>query len=467
MRGRCRRALAASAFVTLAVLTLPMTTASAAVDTTPPDPPTITGPSGRVASTSADISVTRADPSDTVTCFADGVDVTCPGSWTITDLDQGAHAVTATSYDAALNESETVYVYWVVDTIGPVGTTIAPSGLTTNATISFDEAVSGITASSVRLMTDSGGAVAHTRACLTLTLEPTPCGSADVRKVNLKPDESWVLGERYRVRINPSGSATVVDDLDNVASTSDSAFRVQTWTEELGATYTWRTVTNDRARGGSYLVERRAGARATWTFSGRTLTWLTVSGPSHGKAELYVDGTLRGTYNNYSERMHFDVEHKLTGLGSGKHTVELRVLGRKGARAGSGTLVALDGFVTASGGVATPNVAQTWQRTTNDGASNGYYAIADLAGQTATLPFRGTAVTLHTAVGPRFGKVQLLVDGEPHTTADLHAPTLAFGEQLTVSGLTDARHTLEVRVLGTSAPASAGTAVVVDRISVS
>ncbi len=75
-------------------------------------------------------------------------------------------------------------------------------------------------------------------------------------------------------------------------------------------------------------------------------------------------------------------------------------------------------------------------------------------------------MTLHTAVGPRFGEVALYVDGELAKTVDLYAPTLAFGEQVTVSGLSDARHTLEIRVLGTSAPASAGTGVVVDRISV-
>ncbi len=466
MGGRRWRALAASACAAMALLVLQPTTASAVADTTPPNPPTITGPSGRVASTSADISVTRADPSDTVLCFADGIEVNCPGSWTINGLDEGAHTVTATSYDAAMNESATVYVYWVVDSIGPVGTTIAPSGLTTNATVSFNEIVAGVSASSVRLVTDAGSAVPASRSCVTNTLEATPCGSASVRKVLLKPDAGWVLGERYRILVNPVGAATVADDLGNIAAATNSAFRVQTWTEELGATYTWRKVTNDKARGGSYLVERRQGASATWSFSGGSLTWVTMTGPALGKAELYVDDTLRGTYNNYSERVRFGVERSLTGLGAGQHVVEVRALGKKGARAGTGTLVAVDGFVTASGSDVAPVVAQTWQRTDNANASNGYYSIADLGSQTASLTFRGTAVTLHTAVGPRFGEVALFVDGELAKTVDLYAPAVAFGEQVTVSGLSDARHTLELRVLGSSAAASAGTGVVVDRISV-
>ena len=440
--------------------------ASAAVDTTPPDPPTITGPSGRVASTSADISVTPADPSDTVACFYNGEEVNCPGSWTIMELEQGPHTVTATSYDAANNASATVYVYWVVDTVGPVGTTIAPSGLTTKATVSFDENVGGVSGSSVRLVTDAGNPVPATRSCVTNTLEATSCSSGLVRKVYLTPDEGWVLGERYRVLVNPSGSATVVDGLGNVAAAKDSAFRVQTWTEENGLSFTWRTVSNDKARGGSYLVERRPGAVAKWTFTGGSLTWVTVTGPAHGKAEVYVDGSLRGTFNNYSERTRFGVERTIKGLGAGQHTVEVRPLGKKGARAGTGTLVAVDAFVTGAGSVATPDVSQHWQRLAGAAASNGYYSVAELAGQSAQISFRGTSVTLHTAVGPRYGEVQILVDGEVRETVDLYAPTLTFGEQVTVSGLTDARHTLEVRVLGTKRAASTGTAVVVDRISV-
>ena len=466
MQGRRWRMLAAPACAALTFLVLQPMTANAVVDTTPPNPPTITGPSGRVASTSAGISVTRADPSDTVQCFVDGEEVNCPGSWTITGLVEGPHAVTATAYDAANNASKTVYVSWVVDTVGPIGTMIAPNGLSNPATVSFDEDVAGTTAPSVRLVTDAGSPVATTRSCITNTLEPTPCSATNVRKVRLTPEEGWVLGERYRVLVNPGGSATVADDLGNVATATDAPFRVQTWTEELGATYTWRPVSNVNARGGSYLVEHRRGASATWTFSGGSLTWVTMTGPSHGKAEVYIDGTLRGSYNNYSRRTQFGVKRTLTGLGSGNHTVEVRALGKKGARAGTGTLVAVDGFVTEGGSVATPVVSQAWQRIANAGASNGYYAVADLAGQTATLQFRGTSVTLDTVRGPRFGNVALYVDGDLATTADLYASSVTYGHQVTVSNLPDARHTLEVRVLGTSSPASTGTGVVVDRISV-
>jgi hypothetical protein len=460
------RALAASACAAIAITVMQPGTASAVDDTTSPSAPTVTGPNGRVASTSANISVTRADPSDTVQCFTDGEEVNCPGSWSITNLEQGPHTVTAQSFDAAGNASPQVHVYWVVDTVGPEATAIPPSSLSNPATVSFNEDARGISGASVKLVTDAGAPVAATRSCKTKTLEPTSCGNANVRKVYLAPESGWVLGERYRVLVNPSGSKTVVDDLGNVAAAHDSSFRVQTWTEENGAAFTWRRVNTDRAAGGSYLVEARSGASALWAFSGGRLTWVAVTGRAHGKAEVYIDGSLHGTFNNYTKRTRYGVEHTFTKLGPGQHTIEVRALGKKGARAGTGRLVAVDAFRTRSGTDASPDLDQRWQRSADSAASNGYYAVAELAGQGADIEFRGTSVTLHTATGPSFGKVELLVDGEVVKTSDLYAPALSFGEQVTASGLSDARHTLQVRVLGERAAAATGTGVVVDRITI-
>lgn len=460
------------AFVTLGVAALVVgisgSPAHAVADTTPPNPPTITGPSGRVASTFADITVTAADPTDIIDCEVNTEPVICPGSWRITGLDEGPHTVTAVARDAAGNSSAMVYVYWVVDTTGPVATVIAPSSLATTATVTFNENATGISGSSIRLVTDAGAVVPTSRSCVTNTLEATSCSGSLVRKVFVTPDEGWVVGERYRVLVNPAGAATVTDSLGNVGEAVDTAFRQQTNVTEVWPNYTWRSVPHAKARGGSYVVERRPGASASWRFTGSSVTWLTVAGPAHGKAEVSIDGTLRGTVNNYRERMRFDVEHTFGQLGSGPHTIEVAALGKKGARAGNGTLVAIDGFVTAAGVEGSPALQDVrWQRVQNAGALGGAYAVAELAGETAVTDFRGTSVTLQTAEGPRFGQVALYVDGQLRTSADLYAPALAFGRTVTVSGLSDQRHTLEVRVLGARDAASLGTAVVVDGISVS
>jgi hypothetical protein len=457
----------ASAVVVLATAALPLIAASQAHAAETLTPPTITGPSGTIASTSATISVTPASQSHIVDCYYNGEEINCPGTWTYTDLPDGPHTVTAQARTASGDTSPVVSVYWKVDTTGPVANVIPPASLSTHATVSLSENSTGVTGSSVQLAYDGGAVIPTTRQCVSVTLEPTPCSGSSVRKVYVTPQDGWVLGARYVLRVNPTGSATVADTLGNVALPSTATFGVQTTVQESAVPLTWRSTNSAKARGGSYLVERRAGASLTYSFNGSRLTWLTMTGPAHGKAELYIDGRLIGSFNNYSERVKHGVERTLTGLGSGSHTAELRVLGRKGARAGTGTLIAVDGFVTSSRTDGTPEVTQRWQRVANDAASNGYYAVADLAGQTATMSFRGTSVTLHTAHGPRFGEVGLVVDGELVRTVDLYGASLQLGHEVTVSGLEAGAHTLTVKVLGSKRATSGGTGVVVDAISAS
>jgi hypothetical protein len=448
----------------LVVITIP-TQALAAADTTPPNPPVITGPSGRVPSTSADISVTPDDPKDLVYCLVDGIDVNCPGSWTISDLDQGPHGVEAYSEDAAGNTSTVVSIYWVVDTVGPVPTVVTPTSLTNAATVTFNENVTGVSANSVTIISASGDPVAVSRSCVTNTLEATPCGGSSVRKVYLTPDDRWVLGESYTVTVNDVGAVTVADTLGNKASQTTGNFNAATSTEELGTTQTWRSVSNAKALGGSFKVDRRAGASVTYGFSGGSLTWVTNTGPTYGQAELFVDGVSRGAFNNYSAKRRFGVQRVVTGLGSGQHTAEVRVLGKKGNRAGTDQQVAVDAFVTQAGTDASPSLTQRWQRVYAASASNGYYSIGDLAKASATTTFAGASISLTTALGPKFGEVGLYVDGALETTDDLYSPSLSFGHQVTVSGLSPGQHTLEIRVLGSKNPASGGTGVVLDAVS--
>jgi hypothetical protein len=238
-----------------------------------------------------------------------------------------------------------------------------------------------------------------------------------------------------------------------------------THAEELSTTHAWRSVNNAKARGGSFIVERRNGASATYRFSGTNLTWVTVTGPTYGKAALYVDRTSYGTFNNYAPKRHFNIQRTVNGFGSGQHTAEVRVLGKKGAKTATDKLVAVDAFVAGDTTDASPALTQRWQRTTNNAASNGYYSIADLGGATASIDFAGPSVTLHTAVGPKFGDVGLYIDGSLAQSDDLYASTLSFGHTVTASGLGAGRHTLVVRVLGTKNAASGGTGVVLDAVS--
>ncbi len=88
-------------------------------------------------------------------------------------------------------------------------------------------------------------------------------------------------------------------------------------------------------------------------------------------------------------------------------------------------------------------------------------------GDTATVAFTGSSISLYGTLTPRGGVAAVSLDGGPETLVDYYAPT---DESQAVAyrspPLSDASHTLTVRVTGTNSPASSDTVVSVDRIVV-
>lgn len=88
---------------------------------------------------------------------------------------------------------------------------------------------------------------------------------------------------------------------------------------------------------------------------------------------------------------------------------------------------------------------------------------SETAGDTAALGFSGSEVTLFGAVGPAFGKCDILLDGELVETVDAYAEEFDGEAELFRSqGLAQGFHSLLVRVRGDSHPSSTGRRVLVD-----
>ena len=141
--------------------------------------------------------------------------------------------------------------------------------------------------------------------------------------------------------------------------------------------------------------------------------------------------------------------------------IRIVVLGRHGVH-GTGTDVAVDGFV--AGGVAVPtaDVTYGWSTRRAAGASGGSVAIDDERGASLVLRFRGTSIRWLTARGPAEGRAEVFIDGRHIATFDGYAAQSAYGVARSFGGLTDEVHTLRILVLGTARRASSGTAVAVD-----
>jgi GH25 family lysozyme M1 (1,4-beta-N-acetylmuramidase) len=230
-----------------------------------------------------------------------------------------------------------------------------------------------------------------------------------------------------------------------------------------GTRYAWGRTTDPHAIGGSYRWERRAGASATYDFSGGAVTLFTVSGPAMGKARLRIDGAVAGTFDGFARTWSTGVKRRFDGLGPGAHVLSVEVLGTKRAAA-VGTRVAIDALRWDGQTRSDPPASSVrWATAVDAAASDGTSAISDARGAFAKLAFTGTGVALRTQRGPGMGKAEVWLDGALLEVIDLYAPAKAFATVPLASELADGPHTVRIVVLGSHRAASSGIAIVIDR----
>ena len=229
----------------------------------------------------------------------------------------------------------------------------------------------------------------------------------------------------------------------------------------------WRGFKSASASGGYYRMSNVTGDTVSYTFTGTSLKWITRKGPNMGKALVTIDGVSKGTYDLYSSTVRWKQQLLFGGLGNARHTVVIHVTGTKNASA-TGANVALDGFLVGSS--TTPlqeSVLKVrygkWRGTKQTAASGDSCRSNGTLGSVARFRFNGTSVKFVTARGPRYGKVDVLIDGVLRSSnLDLYAAMQQWQYGLQYSGLSNANHTIEIRPTHTKNASSSGYGVVVD-----
>jgi hypothetical protein len=90
-----------------------------------------------------------------------------------------------------------------------------------------------------------------------------------------------------------------------------------------------------------------------------------------------------------------------------------------------------------------------------------------VAGETVTLPFRGTAINLIGYLGPDGGIASVQIDGGAAKDVDMYGAVTKYQPVVfTASGLADANHTMTITSTGRKNPLSTSTRVVVDAFDV-
>jgi hypothetical protein len=329
-------------------------------------------------------------------------------------------------------------------------------------TVTFDEDVVGASTSSVTLATPGAAALATTARCLAADGSTVSCAGA-VRSIALTPKAALVPGQRYAVGV----SSAVTDAAGNAASLTPLLVRAVLLQQETSPAVSggWRTVGSSSAFGSRYGIATIAGASASYAFTGTGVTWYTATGPAMGKARVFVDGVLKATVNNWASANRFKVGRSVTGLAAGPHRLTITVLGVKGSTAGTGTGVVVDAVRVGATTVTNPALVTTWGVVGASPASGQHFAVADKAGETLTMRFRGTRLTWQTVTAANMGKARVYIDGVLKGTYDNFSSGTRYGVKRAF-GLADGVHVVKIVVVGAHRAGASGNRVAVDSLLV-
>lgn len=124
----------------------------------------------------------------------------------------------------------------------------------------------------------------------------------------------------------------------------DKAGRVSSWTtgpvlttgaaQETASSAAWSgkwiVASHASYLGGKVLASSTKGSEVTFTFDGRSFAWVGPTGPTRGKAYVYLDGKLLLTVDAYSSSFQARRVIQTIFTSDGRHKVTIRVLGTAG-----------------------------------------------------------------------------------------------------------------------------------------
>ncbi|MFJ8577756.1 N-acetylmuramoyl-L-alanine amidase [Micromonospora sp. NPDC093277] len=94
---------------------------------------------------------------------------------------------------------------------------------------------------------------------------------------------------------------------------------------------TWSTTTSSKYLGGSALTAKAAKASLSWTFTGRSVSFVAAKTSASGRVEIWVDGVKNTTLDLKSSTTQYrQAVWAKSWAGSGRHTVKIVVLGTSG-----------------------------------------------------------------------------------------------------------------------------------------
>src|SRR5580765_6127319 len=229
-------------------------------------------------------------------------------------------------------------------------------------------------------------------------------------------------------------TAAVTVTVANAAPPPPQSRRFEDTDPSVTYTAGWRSDTYAALSGGGATASDQAGAQATFTFTGTSVSWIGGRWIEEGIARVFLDGAFVAEVDTYSKTKEVQVPlFTAVGLANTSHTLTIEVTGQKNA-ASNFAFVLVDAFdvpaVTISRLQESDPLAVTFkgsgwlQGVTGNEYSGGTAAGSLTAGDQATFTFTGTGVRWLGELGPDNGGIaRVFLDGVFMKEAHTYAPS--------------------------------------------
>jgi hypothetical protein len=487
-------------------------TASWVVDTTAPATPSlVTGPADLTNQTGATFSFAGAPDTASWTCTVDATPVTCDSTAVVSGLAEGAHTVSVTAADALGNTSAPLTRTWTIDLTAPTpaDVTNGPAPLTNVTSAGFDIATpddsedhfscaldgaapelcaspvsysglgDGEHVIAVRAQDAAGNSTAATTYRWVVDTTPpavpvlaspvvaTTDGTAtltlvDAARERLTCSLDGLAASACTSPVTYSGLAVgshtidvvAYDVVGNASPALRATFSVPPATPPVVVTPPVIVTPLDKtAPSASLVVPTTLTVPAVATFSedvrGITAVNTRIAKttgavvPTALRCYTYADALVPCTGSARRARL-TPVSPLLPGeryylqvLGGVRDTADNALV--PVGKAFRAQLVQQENSLAAQG---------RWRTVTTASAHGGSYAVATLPGATASRRFVGTNVTWYSVSGPSFGTAKVYVDGKYRATVNAYSATARYKVARSITGLTNAAHTLTVVLTG-------------------
>jgi len=415
-------------------------------------------------------------------------DTTAPYSisWNTTSAANGSHTIDAIARDAAGNSAPSATVTVTVNNAPP-----PPPADTTPPTVSITSPANGATVKGTVSVSanasDNVGVVG-----VQFLLDGGSNGSADATTAPYSVswntatanDGSHTITAIARDAAGNTKSALVTVTVSNAAPPAPQSRRFED--TDPSVVYSgpgWRPDMYAALSNGGATDSDQAGAQATFTFTGTSVSWIGGRWVEEGIARVFLDGSFVAEVDTYSKTKEVQVPlFTAVGLANTSHTLTIEVTGQKNV-ASNLAFVLVDAFDVPAATISRlqesgPSVTYTgsgWlQGVTGAEYSGGTAAGSMTAGEQATFTFTGTGVRWLGDLGPDNGGIaRVFLDGAFMKEVNTYAPSpdashhaIFQAEHFKATGLADTSHTLTIEVTGRQDPAALRPTVVVDAFDV-